>query len=287
MVEVMRWFGKNSLWVLIELLAAGITTSLAWVGWRRRSISGATEFIQFMLAAAVWDLADVAEKLTLALPGKIFWSQVSYLGVVSLPVFWVLLVSQRVGQRSFPTGRWRLIWLIPFLTLGMVFTNQWHRLHWSAVTLINTPTGTLAIYGRGPWFWVHFTYSYLLLLLGALWLVVALLRTTRPQRPQLAILLLGTLVSWIGNGSYVLGLIPGLDLTPLSFAFAGGLYAWAIFRFDLLTLTPIARETLIESIDDGVLVLNAGSRIVDLNPAAQRLLGAAANVLLAHRRRRR
>ena len=69
--------------------------------------------------------------------------------------------------------------------------------------------------------------------------------------------------------------IPGLDPTPFAFTLSGLLLFVGLFRFRLLDLMPVARATLVESLLDGVLVVDARGRIVDLNPAAWRLLGDA------------
>jgi PAS domain S-box-containing protein len=49
--------------------------------------------------------------------------------------------------------------------------------------------------------------------------------------------------------------------------------AWGLFRYRLFDIVPIARATVIESMDDGVIVLDAQDRIIDLNPTAQSMLG--------------
>ncbi|MGE5764128.1 MAG: PAS domain-containing protein [Mycobacterium leprae] len=53
---------------------------------------------------------------------------------------------------------------------------------------------------------------------------------------------------------------------------------WGVFRFRLLDLLPVARTKVFERITDGVLVVDAYRRIVDVNPAARRMLGPAAAV---------
>jgi PAS domain S-box-containing protein len=62
-------------------------------------------------------------------------------------------------------------------------------------------------------------------------------------------------------------------LTPFSFTVTGLAFAWGLYRFHLLDLVPVAREAIIESMSDAILVLDLQNRIVDLNPAAQRLIG--------------
>jgi PAS domain-containing protein len=63
------------------------------------------------------------------------------------------------------------------------------------------------------------------------------------------------------------GIPPAIGLTISGLAFA-----WAIFRYRLFDLVPIAREKLIDGMDDGMLVLDDQQRVVDLNPAMARLL---------------
>ncbi|MCL4394899.1 MAG: PAS domain-containing protein, partial [Chloroflexi bacterium] len=53
--------------------------------------------------------------------------------------------------------------------------------------------------------------------------------------------------------------------------------AWDLARFQLLDIVPVARELLIENMQDAVVVLDAHDRVVDLNPAAQRIIGRTAS----------
>jgi PAS domain S-box-containing protein len=66
---------------------------------------------------------------------------------------------------------------------------------------------------------------------------------------------------------------PGLDPTPLAFAASGVLFVWGFYRHRLFGLVPIARDLVIDSLDDAVIVLDQQRHIVDLNPAAVRLGG--------------
>jgi diguanylate cyclase (GGDEF)-like protein/PAS domain S-box-containing protein len=67
-----------------------------------------------------------------------------------------------------------------------------------------------------------------------------------------------------------------IDLTPFAFTLAVVVLVWGIFRLRLLDLLPIARSRIVETMHDGVVVVDAYQRVVDLNPAAQRILGYGA-----------
>jgi PAS domain S-box-containing protein len=49
--------------------------------------------------------------------------------------------------------------------------------------------------------------------------------------------------------------------------------ALAVFRYELFEPVPTLRDARIESVGDGVIILDRRSRIADLNPAAERILG--------------
>jgi diguanylate cyclase (GGDEF)-like protein/PAS domain S-box-containing protein len=55
---------------------------------------------------------------------------------------------------------------------------------------------------------------------------------------------------------------------------------WALFRYRLFDLVPVAHHTLVENMEDGVIVADASLRIADMNPAAQHLFGINLNGVL-------
>jgi len=63
-------------------------------------------------------------------------------------------------------------------------------------------------------------------------------------------------------------------VVPMNVGFI--LYALALFRFHMFDPIPAARRTVIEQMREGMLVLDPGGRIVDLNPAAENILSLPA-----------
>ena len=60
------------------------------------------------------------------------------------------------------------------------------------------------------------------------------------------------------------------DVTPLSFAVSNLIVSWALFRYRLFDIVPVARDTLVENLRDGVIVLDNQMRVIDFNPAVQK-----------------
>jgi PAS domain S-box-containing protein len=101
-------------------------------------------------------------------------------------------------------------------------------------------------------------------------------RSNPIYRSQIGLLLPGSLVPIIGS-VLTLSLMadsPDRDISPFTFAIGSILVAWALFRYRLFDLVPIARDVIVESLADAVFVLDLHWRLIDLNPAARNLLRA-------------
>ncbi|MGB8644713.1 MAG: PAS domain-containing protein, partial [Anaerolineae bacterium] len=67
--------------------------------------------------------------------------------------------------------------------------------------------------------------------------------------------------------------VRGLDFATMTFTFTAVVYWWAVLRERMFSVTPIARSTVVENIDDLVIVLDTQGRMIDFNRAAATALG--------------
>ena len=258
------------------ITTAGISVALALFAWRRRPAPGLMPFILLTLSVAEWSLGYALELGSVDLAIKVFWSQVKYLGVVTVPVSWLTFALQYTGG-----GQWlkprnlALLCIEPFVTLSLVWTNNFHHLIWSSIGMDTVGSFSVRVSTYGAWFWLHTVYSYILLLMGAFLLIKFIIRSPHLYREQVGAILIGIIAPWAGNGLHLFRLtpFPNLDLTPFSFTLTGICLSWSLFHLRLLDIVPTARDAVIESMDDVVLVLDTQNRIVDFNPAAERMTG--------------
>src|SRR6266516_5011163 len=64
------------------------------------------------------------------------------------------------------------------------------------------------------------------------------------------------------------------DLTAFGFVLTALVILWGVLRLRLLDIVPVARSVVLETLADGVVVLDTFHRVVDLNPAAERILAS-------------
>jgi diguanylate cyclase (GGDEF)-like protein/PAS domain S-box-containing protein len=259
---------------IASFITGALAVFIALVAWKRKKVVGGLLLALLMAAVAIWALGASIEYASVGIPSKVFWSKIEYFGVVS-PVLYLLLALEFNRLERLLTARnVALLFIIPLITLGLALTNEWHHLIWSSFT--PGPAGTnLLIYGHGPGFWIGAVgYSYLAMFSGSILMIAAVIRFPTIYRRQAAAILAAGISPWLASLVYISGLspLPGLELTPLVLVFAGGILALTIFRFKFLDLVPMARDSQIEKMPDGMIVLDELERIVDINPAAHQLL---------------
>jgi PAS domain S-box-containing protein len=267
---------------IAAFIAALTAIAVAVMGLRRRAIPGATAFSLMMCAVLVWALTSGLASAATGVDRKVFFAVAGYAGSGNVaPLF--LLFALRYRKHSWKPAWWQLalLWLIPATTLALAATNRWHGLIWTSFTPGPVLGSNVLIFDHGPWFFVAVAYYAILGVLAAITLGRAAWQAQRMFVRQTVILLVGLLVPWIFSAIYILPIspFPGLDLPPIGFAITGLLVMGGMRRFQLLDVVPVARHFLVESMADGLLVLDAWDRVVDVNPTARALLGSAAEVI--------
>ena len=130
------------------------------------------------------------------------------------------------------------------------------------------------LHGRGPGFWINIAYTYVVLGSGLVLLLRHALHSPYLYRRRAAILVVGTIVPWVGNAVFILNPAEHiLDPTPFLFTCTALIAALAVFRYELFEPAPTLRDARIEAVGEGVIILDARGRIADLNGSAEAILG--------------
>jgi diguanylate cyclase (GGDEF)-like protein/PAS domain S-box-containing protein len=279
----MSWQFTPFSWLLFA--SALISILLGVHAYKRRKLPAASPFAVVMGIQASWAVLYVLELSNPTLESKLVYAQLQYLCYVSLPlVLLVMAVKFTNPAASISPSQILLLAVIPALTLLLLATNRYHGLVWQDIHLASGAGFTYIGKTYGPWFWIHTTYSYLLVALALARFLESFFGSPPQYRGQPLTLILGLAMPFGGNMIYVFGLNPthSIDPTPLLFTLSGLVMLLGVFRYRLFEVVPIPREDVIKSMSEGLLVMDRQKRLVDINPAAMKILGLQGNSLLNH-----
>jgi signal transduction histidine kinase len=278
-----------------ELMRATMMVSAVIALWtarrvRRHQVAGGTALAWLLVAVGCWCITSTVHGLVESLPAKLVWAKIQYVAISTVGPLWLLFATQYAGTTWFAAPRTAAaeatggkgtriraghaariaMWIIPAATIVLAVTNEWHRVLWTSVA---TTSSGAAIYAHGWWFFVAAAYNYALILAGTLLIARTLRRSPPAFRAQLFALIAACMVPWGGNMLYIAGWgpAPGIDVTPLGFAASVLLIAWTLHRNDLFDLVPVARDLVIDSLSDAMIVIDPSLRILDMNSAAREL----------------
>ena len=262
---------------VLPLLAAALISSLVAIyTWTRLATKGAFALLILSLAIVEWTVGYSLEISGTTLETKFIWGILQYFGIAFAPYAWLIFsLSYTDDEKKLPHYFLALTALVPSITILLALTTKWHGLIWNEYHIIQQGNFSALEVSHGIWFWVHFAYSYISLLIGAILLVRTLFRRQGMYRGQIVAMLIAVLAPWIGNILYLTGNspIPYLDITPFAFTVTVIALALAIFGYHLVDITPLARDRVIDSMSDGMIVLDVNRNIVDINNAAARMIG--------------
>jgi signal transduction histidine kinase len=263
------------LYAVVLLASAGLAAWAGIVARGRRTMPGSGVFSGAMFAIAYWALIGALHAVVGSVAIRVRLAQFQYVGIVAVAPLWLMFGSQYARARWLrDPGALSLVWFIPAVTVVMAFTNEAHYWLWSRIEPVETSNGIRLVYHHGPWFWVVVAFNYICLTTCTVLLLNSMRRFPLPYRRQTTLFLAGALLPWLGNALYLGRMLPpGIDLTPAGFAASGSMLLWGFYRHRLFGLVPIARDLVVESMDEAVIVLDAQRHIVDFNPAAERVTG--------------
>lgn len=267
------------------LISASVSLSLGiYALVRQRRSKCAVSFILSMFLVTIWSGGNGLEMSGADFSTKLFWANFQYFAYCFSPLSLLALCMRFTGYDKWLRNKkyWWLL-LLPTLIIILVWTDGCHGLMRYGMHLDTSGTFPVIAKKYGPAFYVHAAYEHLMNITALILLIRAVIYRKTVYRKQAAILLVGASLIVFPNLLYITGLSPFklFDITPIFFGPAGVLMAWAIFRYKMFDLVPLARTTVMETMDAGVMVMDLQGRILDINPAFEKIMGTSVKLASA------
>lgn len=165
-----------------------------------------------------------------------------------------------------------LLFIVPIISLLVLWTNDFHHLFYVTYSINLNETVF------GPYFLIHSIYSYAFLGISLAYLLIYSIRNSGFFSKQSVLIVIGTVIPVIINALATFGVISStIYITPITFFIGLAFYYIAIFRFQFLSVSPIALQKIVDRISDNYLILNYDNIVTDFNETFLKTFNFTAN----------
>ena len=218
-----------------------------------------------LFCAAITLLSYYVELNTPGVAAKVDAVKFGYIGKVFVNPM-LLMLAVRYYSIRIKRGLLALMYVIPVLTLYLVFTCERQDLYYREITL--QPSGLLQI-TPGPAYFAYIAYNTLLAMVYLSFCLYQRAKLRRHDRKNNTILLAASLVPFGTLMVYLSGWTHGYDISTVGVMIGAMLVTVSIFRFGLLN-----KEEMLQNMSTGLIFLEGDNRLFYANRAAEHILPA-------------
>ncbi|WP_410764998.1 histidine kinase N-terminal 7TM domain-containing protein [Haloferax sp. DFSO60] len=254
-------------------ILAGLVTLIVLGRFRLYSRRVRIPFAVLSLSSALWATAYGFQLLSAGHFSQLLWGRIAWLGAAILPTCWLIFSLLYTGEKKLVSRRMvALLSVEPAVTFALTWTTQSHGLFMTEAMLRSGQFASLDS-GAGPLFVAHTVYILGISGVGLIVLGSKVLNSDGVHRLQATVLLM---VGSLPTASLMLELFEyhpaPISIVPLSLGVSAGLVIWALFRYRLFDITPIARDAILSEMRDAVVVIDEHNRVIEANGAAATVL---------------
>ena len=190
----------------------------------------------------------------------IYFDYITYIAICFVPVTVFFMGLIFVKTKIVFKKKYLLLLIVPVVSLIVLWTNDFHHLFYKNYSV------DFSINEYGPYFNIHNIYSYVLLLIGIIYLLKFSIKNSGFFSKQSILIVIGISIPVITNILGTFQIIPmSIYITPITFTITVIFCAISIFKFQFLGVTPIAMQKIVDRISDSFVVLDESKRIIDFN----------------------
>ncbi|MDY7081679.1 MAG: histidine kinase N-terminal 7TM domain-containing protein, partial [Halobacteria archaeon] len=258
------------------------------MAWKSGDSKAEKWFSAFMIVEAVWSFLTLLTVSSVSFEMKLFWYKVFLPVAVTITIPLLIYTLYYTGRKH----------LVTKPLLGLLIVSAYALLITAPDLVVVNPhldtSGSIAQleYSRGIGHWAYGTVAFSIVTVSLTMLFLKFLRSRNVYRKISFFMFASTFImSSLAFISFVgLSPLPHFMLLPFSVIVFGTVSILAMtskrfiqmipierilsrFSSKFESLVPVARDFVVEEIDNGVIVLDNSDRIVDINSTAKEILG--------------
>ncbi len=235
---------------------------------QRRNTRGARSLVVMFLGVIIWVGADIVQYHTGGEPAPTFGVSLRLLGPDIVVIGALLFALEYTGRDRFITPLFTAaLGLKPLVSQALFFSPL-------GPEFIELTTSEVVVgydFAMTPLFTAYTLWNWTLIGTAIILLGHMMARSHYPRQRQIIILLIAFTIPLAFN-IIARGGVFVADVTSITLLLTSVLFMYATFRLRLMEALPVARQTVLEEIDDLVLVLDETGTVITVNNAAKETL---------------
>ena len=245
----------------IAILVSVVLVIVMKLNLKRNKLSNVMSVL--FICLIIWCFGLLLQKASLAFSlnvKPIYFDYITYIGTCILfPTLIVLSFYYNDNNIKF-NKKWFLLYIVPIMCLIILWTNDLHSLFYKVYSIKFSET----IYG--PVFYINTIYSYTLAFIFMVKMINISIKKSGFFTRQTALMIIGSLIPLVVNMLGTARIINiSIYITPTLFCITLIFYMIAIIKYKALNITPVALETVTDTMSDAFVVISDDGTIADSN----------------------
>ena len=270
------------LYLIISLITITFLIAFAVYALRNRNSVGAYPFAIWLGFSSGWLLMQnllpyLPEELLLnGLKAELFF-------LSFIPASFFLFIMQFTSHKRW-NNSWRqsMIFIFPLITVFFGLEPRFNAMIWQNLEYQRVNNLNLVSYGFGNWYILYWVFSIILYSLIFHEIYNHSKLAINIEKSQANLFKISAGISLIFS---LLCIFPVyqpqiLQVTSIAFGVSGILIGFSLYHYQLFDLSPLIYHSLLENIDDGIMVVNSDYRLLQINQKAEELLGIQGKELI-------
>ncbi|MDR0586782.1 MAG: diguanylate cyclase [Treponema sp.] len=235
----------------------------------KREVKHLRFFTLLMFFSCIYALGFLLQHLSFNYFELLQGGRVQYLGAALVSPMLLFFIMDFCDIKQRPWFAVSIL-IIPVVTILLVFTYPFNGIYFGDSTFAADPVPHL-VFSGSVFRTVYFIYSYSLTL--ASFIICIICRSKRDPlfKKHSMYILVAVAIPTFGNLlTAFLQLFP-IDLTSAFASIMGTIIAYALVFTGIFQIAPLAREEIVENMQDGFILIDPGGGFLDANRAAKRL----------------
>jgi diguanylate cyclase (GGDEF)-like protein len=226
-------------------------------------------FTLLILVSCIYALGFLLQHLSFNLSELLQGGRVQYLGAVFVSPMLLFFIMDFCGVKQ-------KLWfnvstlIIPVITVILVFTYPFNGIYFGESSFTADPI-PLIVFSGSIFRTIYFIYSYSIMLAAFILCIVYRSKRDTLFKKHSMYIIIAMSIPMFGNLlTAFLKLFP-IDLTSAFASIMGTIIAYTLLFTGIFQIAPLAREEIVENMQDGFILIDPDGRFLDANLAAKRL----------------